>query len=185
MRFFETHDLLITPAASVPPFPHEDVHPREMDGRPLEGYLDWEAIAWGVTLTQCPATVIPCGRDAAGLPFGLQLVGPHGSDGWLLDVAHTLETAFRGDATLARPVPDIARLAAMRPPVCWRWCRIAGVQGSPSPQDPESPCGSKGPFHVAINLNSCLGRLAPIPHGPAPGLNGGHGQEPQPCHRPS
>ena len=27
-----------------------------------------------------------------------------------------------------------------------------------------SPCGSKGPFHVTINLNSCLGRLAPIPH---------------------
>lgn len=116
VSFFEEHDLLITPAASVPPFPHEDVYPREMDGRPLDGYLTWEAIAWGITLTQCPATVIPCGRDGDGLPFGLQLVGPHGKDGWLLDIAHTLETAFRGDATLARPVPDVAGLAEMSVP---------------------------------------------------------------------
>jgi amidase len=112
-RFFERHDLLITPAASVPPFRHEEVYPKAIDGRALDGYLIWEAVAWGVTLTQCPATVIPCGVDEAGLPFGLQLVGPHGRDGWLLDIAHTLETAFLGDATLGRPKPDFDRLHAM------------------------------------------------------------------------
>lgn len=116
VSFFEGYDLLITPATSLPPFPHENVYPRSMDGCPLDGYLTWEAIAWGITLTQCPATVIPCGRDVDGLPFGLQLVGPHGKDGWLLDVAHTLETIFRDDTTLARPVPDIARLAEMSVP---------------------------------------------------------------------
>lgn len=104
--FFERYDLLITPATSVPPFPHEEVHPRQIDGQPLEGYLLWEAIAWGITLTQCPAVVIPCGR-ALGLPFGIQLVGPHLKDGWLLDVAHTLETAFAGDSDLGQPKPDI------------------------------------------------------------------------------
>ncbi len=106
--FFESHDILITPAAAVAPFPHEEDHPRRIDGEDLPGYLSWEAIAWGITLTQCPAVVIPCGRDAQGLPFGLQIVGPHLRDGWLLDVAHTLETAFAQDAELARPRPDLA-----------------------------------------------------------------------------
>lgn len=112
--FFETHDLLITPAAAVPPFPHDEIHPRQIDGEALSGYLTWEAIAWGITLTQCPATVIPCGRDTANMPFGLQLVGPHGRDGWLLDVAHTIETILSGDAALGRPLPDISRLKGMR-----------------------------------------------------------------------
>ena len=109
--FFANHDLLITPAAAVPPFPHADVYPATIDGKALEGYLIWEAIAWGITLTQCPAVVIPCGRDANGLPFGLQLVGPHLLDGWLLDVAHTLETRFAGDGDLCRPVPDLTRFS--------------------------------------------------------------------------
>lgn len=107
--FFHTYDLLITPAAAVPPFPHEDVYPSEIDGVPLDGYLIWEAIAWGITLTQCPAVVIPCGR-ALGLPFGLQIVAPQLRDGWLLDVAHTLETVFAGDTDLGRPTPDITGL---------------------------------------------------------------------------
>lgn len=109
--FFDEYDLLITPAASVPPFPHHEVYPSEIDGEPLQGYLIWEAIAWGITLTQCPAVVIPCGRDETGLPFGLQIVGPHLRDGWLLDVAHTLETLFAGDAALGRPRPDLARIS--------------------------------------------------------------------------
>lgn len=108
--FFEEYDLLITPAASVAPFAHEDVYPAEIDGTALHGYLIWEAIAWGITLTQCPAVVIPCGRDAGGLPFGLQIVGPHLRDGWLLDVAHTLETLFAGDTDLGRPIPDLTRI---------------------------------------------------------------------------
>ncbi len=109
IAFFEHHDILITPAAAVAPFPHEDVYPRRIDGKDLDGYLIWEGIAWGITLTQCPAVVIPCGRDAQGLPFGIQIVAAHHRDGWLLDVAHTLETAFAQDADLARPRPDLSR----------------------------------------------------------------------------
>ena len=108
--FFEDYDLLITPAASVAPFPHGDIYPAQIDGTALNGYLIWEAIAWGITLTQCPAVVIPCGRDASGLPFGIQIVGPHLRDGWLLDVAHTLETVFAGDADLGRPIPDLTQI---------------------------------------------------------------------------
>lgn len=108
--FFEDYDLLITPAAAVPPFPHEDIYPSAIDGEALNGYLIWEAIAWGITLTQCPAVVIPCGLDDNGLPFGIQIVGPHLRDGWLLDAAHTLETLFAGDPALGRPIPDLTKI---------------------------------------------------------------------------
>ena len=114
VEFFDKHDILITPAASVAPFPHEDVFPRKVDGKDLNGYLIWEGIAWGITLTQCPAVVIPCGYDAQGLPFGIQIVAGHHRDGWLLDVAHTLEIAFLGDDDLGRPMPDLARLTRLR-----------------------------------------------------------------------
>lgn len=109
VSFFENYDILITPAAAVSPFPHEDVFPRNIDGEDMHGYLIWEGIAWGITLTQCPAAVIPCGRDAQGLPFGIQIVAGHHQDGWLLDVAHTLETAFMGDGELGRPRFDMKR----------------------------------------------------------------------------
>ena len=108
--FFEAHDLLITPAASVAPFPHEVHFPAEIDGEDMGGYLRWEAIAYGVTMMTNPAVVIPCGLGPEGLPFGLQIVGPRGRDAWLLDVAHTLECHFASIEGLERPVPDLGRL---------------------------------------------------------------------------
>lgn len=110
-QFFEDHDLLITPAASVPPFPHEDLYPKEIDGEDMGGYLRWEAIAYGVTMMANPAVVIPCGLGPGNLPLGLQIVGPLGRDAWLLDVAHTLENHFASIEGLGRPLPAMDRLA--------------------------------------------------------------------------
>jgi amidase len=45
----------------------------------------------------CPALVLPFGTDEAGLPIGIQLMGPIGSDLALLDLGERL-------ATLALPV---------------------------------------------------------------------------------
>ena len=107
--FFDSHDLLVTPAASVAPFPHADQYPAEIDGEDMGGYLRWEAIAYGVTLLANPAVVIPAGFGPGGMPMGLQLVGPARGDAWLLDVAHALEERFQGDGELGRPIPDIRR----------------------------------------------------------------------------
>lgn len=38
-----------------------------------------------------PSLSIPCGRDAAGLPIGMQLIGPPFSEAKLLQIAHSLE----------------------------------------------------------------------------------------------
>jgi len=55
---------------------------------------------------------IPCGTDDEGLPFGIQVAGPNGSDRFVLEVAQALETYFQDVPALARPVPDIGELQA-------------------------------------------------------------------------
>ncbi|MBK1659520.1 amidase [Paracraurococcus ruber] len=120
-RFFETHDVLVTPAITISPRDWRELFPREIDGQPTRTYFHWLALAYYVTLTGHPAISLPLGRDANGMPFGLQIVGPRGGDAFLLGVAAALEEALAGDATLGRPLPDIAALAAAAP--------IAGMEG--------------------------------------------------------
>ena len=74
IKFFEDYDIIITPAASVPPFNHEDEYPKNIDSKIMDNYLKWEAISYGVTLFGGPSIVIPCGSIENGLPFGLQLI---------------------------------------------------------------------------------------------------------------
>ncbi len=112
-EFFDSYDLLITPAAAVPPFKHDLKYPSEIDGEFYEGYLDWEAISWGITLTQCPSVVINCGTDENKMPFGIQLIAKQHNDVFLLDVAHSIETAFLGIEDLKRPRPILEELAAI------------------------------------------------------------------------
>ena len=99
-HFFEEYDLLITPAASVPPFKHEEEYPKEIDGIEMENYLKWEAISYGVTLFGGPAIVIPCGNIDGKMPFGIQLISRKNSDINLLDVAYSLEQKFKGNSDL-------------------------------------------------------------------------------------
>ncbi|MCY4460780.1 MAG: amidase family protein [Albidovulum sp.] len=106
-RFFQKFDLLITPAASVPPFPHEEVYPGSIDGVDMGGYLRWEAISYGVTLFAGPAVVIPCGLGPGEMPMGIQLISKARSDCVLLDVAHSLECIFENDSELTVPEPGL------------------------------------------------------------------------------
>ena len=76
-RFFEEYDVLITPTMPITPFPWEQLYLEEMNGEPLRTYFHWLALTYGITLTGHPAVSIPCGVDERGMPFGLQIVGPH------------------------------------------------------------------------------------------------------------
>jgi len=58
------------------------------------------------TQALCCAAVVPCGLDHKGMPFGLQIVGPRGSDLMVLEVALALEQAMVG-TDMARPLPKI------------------------------------------------------------------------------
>jgi Asp-tRNA(Asn)/Glu-tRNA(Gln) amidotransferase A subunit family amidase len=108
-------DLIITPAITVSPRPWSELFPAEIDGEKTRTYFHWLALAYIVTLTGHPAISIPMGRDAKGMPFGLQIVGPRGGDDLVLRAAAAIEAAVAGDPLLSRPVPDIAALASAPP----------------------------------------------------------------------
>jgi amidase len=92
-EFFTGHDLLVLPSSQVPPFPADQEFPSEINGRPMETYLDWMRACYLITVTGCPAISVPFGRTPDGLPVGVQLVAPHGADRFLLEVAAALEAA--------------------------------------------------------------------------------------------
>lgn len=89
--FFANHDILATPAAIVPPFPVEQRFVAELGEHRFSSYIDWVTIAFGITLTGCPALSLPCGFTANGLPVGLQLVGPPRGEAQLLNAAAAIE----------------------------------------------------------------------------------------------
>jgi len=113
--FFRDHDVLISPAITISPRPWSELYPAEIDGQPTRTYFHWLALAYAVTLVGHPAISLPLGVDRAGMPFGLQIVGPRGGDALVLAVAAAIEAAVAGDPDLARPLPDIAKLMVAAP----------------------------------------------------------------------
>jgi amidase len=109
--FFNDADILICPAAAVSPFPHAQLFVEEVNGEKMPTYMRWLAMSYALTMALPSAVCLPCGVDHLGMPFGIQVVGPIGSDAFVLEVAHSLEQALQGIEETKRPVPDIAKLA--------------------------------------------------------------------------
>jgi len=91
LKFFETYDLLLSPATIVPPFPVENRYVAECGGKKFNNYVEWLGIAYAITLACCPALSLPCGFTASGLPVGLQIVAPPRGEAQLLARASVLE----------------------------------------------------------------------------------------------
>jgi amidase len=97
---FETFDAILAPIAPVAAFPHDHApfEKRKLklsDGSkvPYPRMLSWIALA---TALHLPATAIPAGRTASGLPVGAQLIGPIGGDAKTLAIAQAIDEAIRG-----------------------------------------------------------------------------------------
>jgi amidase len=91
LEFFQSYDLLLTPATIVAPFPIEHRYVAECAGQKFDNYVEWLAIAYAITLVCCPALSLPCGYTATGLPVGLQIVAPPRGEARLLAGAKLLE----------------------------------------------------------------------------------------------
>jgi amidase len=100
--FSERYDLLLCPAAIVPPFPVEQRYVEELGDHRFETYVDWIVITSAVTLTARPVLALPAGFTSSGLPVGLQLVGPARGEGVVLAAGALLEGLL--DARLATPI---------------------------------------------------------------------------------
>ena len=110
LGFMSEYDVLICPAMAVSPFPHRQRYVEAINGRRLRTYFHWLALAYGLTLTAHPVACIPCGRDHAGMPFGIQVCGRRFGDRRTLAIAAALEAHLQTIPELARPLPDLARL---------------------------------------------------------------------------
>jgi amidase len=84
-RFFREWDILLCPSMALPAFEHPDIsvpnHDRQLiiNGQsvPYEDQVLYPAVA---TLAGQPSTAFPTGFNKAGLPLGLQAIGPYLED---------------------------------------------------------------------------------------------------------
>lgn len=90
-RLFDDADVLLTPILAGQPPALGAFEMNRAD--PAAHFAQMEATAPNAALANvagCPALALPFGTDAAGLPIGVQLMGPIGSDLALLSLAEAL-----------------------------------------------------------------------------------------------
>lgn len=87
---FRTVDLLVTPTAKIPPRTIEESLKRAQSERPLPPDL---GATTAFNLLGLPAISVPCGFTPAGLPVGLQIVGPPLGEGRVLALGEAYERA--------------------------------------------------------------------------------------------
>jgi amidase len=90
-RFFERHDVLLCPVTGNAAIPHQHestpvTRMLTINGvqEPYSTLMGWISMA---TSAHLPATVVPVGRTASGLPVGLQIIGAYLEDHTTIDVA--------------------------------------------------------------------------------------------------
>jgi aspartyl-tRNA(Asn)/glutamyl-tRNA(Gln) amidotransferase subunit A len=88
-EFHRAHDVLVTPTLPIAAFPIGQDVP---DGAPSPWWTGWTPYTYPFNMTQQPALSVPCGLTAAGLPVGLQIVGPRHGDATVLRVGRAYES---------------------------------------------------------------------------------------------
>ncbi|GFH01905.1 amidase [Mycolicibacterium hippocampi] len=89
-RFHQSYDVLVTPTLPLPAFPVGSDVP---DGSPSPDWTSWTPYTYPFNMTQQPALSVPCGFTTAGLPVGLQIVGPRHADALVLRVGQAYQSA--------------------------------------------------------------------------------------------
>jgi amidase len=97
---FRDWDVLLFPPAAVPAFPHDhspiEARQLEIDGKAYP-YSD-ACFLWADPAATCglPATAAPIDLSPAGLPIGVQIIGPYLEDRTTIAFAELLEREFGG-----------------------------------------------------------------------------------------
>lgn len=96
---FREYDVVLCPIMPTPAFPHdhsdEGSRKIQVDGEQANynEQVVWPAVA---TLPGLPATAVPIDRSEAGLPIGVQIVGPYLEDRTTIAFAELVEREFGG-----------------------------------------------------------------------------------------
>ena len=92
--FFEGYDIVLAPVMATSAFPHDHRPFGERtvmvngNAEPYFNQVFWAGLA---SVAYLPSTVIPTGPDQAGLPIGVQIIGPEYGDLITIGVAKLLE----------------------------------------------------------------------------------------------
>jgi aspartyl-tRNA(Asn)/glutamyl-tRNA(Gln) amidotransferase subunit A len=86
----ERFDVLLTPTLPIAAFAAGQEVP---DPTRQRRWTEWSPYCFPFNMTMQPAISIPCGLTRAGLPVGLQVVGPAHDDAMVLRVARAFEAA--------------------------------------------------------------------------------------------
>lgn len=99
-ELFAAFDVVVCPVMPTPAFPHDHSPEQRTRRISIDGaehpYVDqivWPGIA---TLIGLPATSAPIGRSPAGLPIGVQIIGPYLEDRTPIAFAGLIEREFGG-----------------------------------------------------------------------------------------
>ncbi len=91
LLFLNKYELLLCPTVVAPPFDVDIRYLTQVDGVPFDSYISWLIMTFATTLMACPAISVPCGFTSAGLPVGMQIIGPPRGEAAVLSTAALFE----------------------------------------------------------------------------------------------
>jgi aspartyl-tRNA(Asn)/glutamyl-tRNA(Gln) amidotransferase subunit A len=109
-KFSADYPILLTPTLPIAAFGVGLIAP-EAPAESDDSWAVWTPFSFPFNLTQQPAATVPCGLTKAGLPVGLQIVGPMYADKLVLRVARAFEKV-RPWADSYKRIPAILKAAA-------------------------------------------------------------------------
>ncbi len=89
--FHHAHDLLVLPTEPIVAFAAGAEVP---EGSAEPRWTSWTPFTYPFNMTHQPAATVPCGFSAAGLPIGVQVVGPRYADALVLSACAAIEEAL-------------------------------------------------------------------------------------------
>jgi amidase len=89
--WFQEHDVLLCPTLAAPPLRIGAYQGKGL-ARTTIGLTGYMPFTPAFNLVGFPAASVPAGTSRSGLPIGVQLAGPRGSEALLLSLARQLET---------------------------------------------------------------------------------------------
>lgn len=98
-------DAIIYPATPVAAPPAEVEWVSEIDGVEFDRYFFWQRAACRLTVTAHPVLATPAGFTSAGLPVGMQLVGPSRGDARLLAIGAAVESVLGHVGAIPTGIP--------------------------------------------------------------------------------
>ncbi|SNY26129.1 amidase [Paractinoplanes atraurantiacus] len=84
-------DVLLTATTPTTAIPIAESRSMTHNGRTVDPFATFTRYTAGLSVTGLPALSIPAGFDRAGLPVGVQLIGPRWSEGRLVEIALAME----------------------------------------------------------------------------------------------